>query len=504
MVCRPGQRIRNEKLEIRKRWPIDFVKSDGQLTSNFYFLIFLTLIFGAMLDPDSTTSIILLLTLLALHAFFAAATEAIVSLRKSRRLQLLEEAHPAAKMLNNLAENSSRLLATEQLVLKFISFSLVAFTVLVYVSPLVQVIAVNHFVATVIIVIATALVTLIFGELVPREFARSHAEATALATIYPVYALSQVAAPLARLVTWISRVLTGRPGELESSMLGLITEEDLRTYVDAGEEVGALKEEEKEMIYSIFDLGDTVARQIMVPRIDVVAVEADTPVSEALDMILEAGHSRLPVFEDNIDNIIGILYAKDLLAHWRAGGEPRPVRGLEREVYFVPETKPVGDLLRELQAKKVQIAVVVDEYGGMAGLVTIEDILEEIVGEIQDEYDSDEFFMERISDNEYIFNARVDLDDVNDIMSIDLPTEESDTLGGLVYTLLGRVPEVGDWVEIEDFRLTVLAVDGRRIGLVKIQRWPGNPKTGQKGQAISIDQKNTSALLGNKHHPVSG
>ncbi|RPJ55874.1 MAG: DUF21 domain-containing protein, partial [Dehalococcoidia bacterium] len=309
-----------------------------------------------LLDPDSSAPIIILLVLLALHAFFAAATQAIVSLRKSRRLQLLEEGHQAAKMLNNLAEDSSRLLATEQLALKFIGFFLIAFAVLVYAPPLAQAISVNDLVAIVIIVVVTALATLVFGELTPREFARSHAEGVALATIYPVHLLSQVAAPLARLVTKMSRVLTGRSGEVESSMLGAITEEDLRTYVDAGEEVGALEEEEKEMIYSIFDLGDTVARQIMVPRIDVVAIEADTPVSEALDTILEAGHSRLPVYDDSIDNISGILYAKDLLAHWRAGGEPRPVRGLEREVYFVPETKPVSDLLRELQTKKVQVA----------------------------------------------------------------------------------------------------------------------------------------------------
>lgn len=338
----------------------------------------------------------------------------------------------------------------------------------------------------VLVTIVAVLVTLLFGELIPREIARSYAEPLALWSIYPFNFLSYLAAPLARFITKVGRSLTGRWDEAGDYGLGTITEEDLRTYVDAGEEGGLLKEEEKEMIYSIFDLGDTLAREIMVPRIDVVAVEADTPVAEALDIILEAGHSRVPVYDDIIDNIIGILYAKDLLAHWRNGGQPRPVRGLEREVYYVPETKPVSDLLRELQSKKVHIAIVVDEYGGTAGLVTIEDILEEIVGEIQDEYDTEEFLMDRISDDEYIFSARMDLDDINDLMAVDLPTDESDTLGGLVYSMLGRVPSVGDTLDVADLHLTVLAVDGRRIVQVKAQRI----KLDEKDEKQSSKEKN--------------
>jgi putative hemolysin len=457
-----------------------------------------------LLDPDSTAPIIVLFVLLALHAFFAAAKEAIVSIRKSRRLQMLEEGHPAAEMVNSLAEDASRLLATEQLALKFISFFIVASAVLVYSSPLAEAISVSNIVAVVMIIIVSALITLIFGELIPREVARSHAESIALWSAQPLYLLSHLAGPLARIITKISWMLTGHSGDIDNSMLGVITEDDLRTYVDASEEGGALKEDEKAMIYSIFNLDDTLAREIMVPRIDVVAIEAETSVMEALNVFLEAGHSRLPVYIDNIDNIIGVLYAKDLLAHWRAGGEPRSVQGLEREVYYVPETKPVSKLLRELQRKKVQIAVVVDEYGGMAGLVTIEDIVEEIVGEIQDEYDSEKFFMERISDSEYIFNARVDLDDINNIMSLDLPTDESDTLGGLVYTMLGRVPEVGDFVDVMGVRLTVLTVDGRRIGTVKIRRLKDNAEKGQEDKTANAEKKNTSRLVSDTRKTVSG
>jgi putative hemolysin len=422
-----------------------------------------------LLDPDSSAPIVVLVILVVLYAFFAAAKESIISIRRSRRLQLIEEGHHLADIVNRLAEDSTRLLATEQLILKLIGFSVVAFASFVYTPPLANALTIPHSLAVILITFVSALTIVIFGELLPKELAHSYAEPIAFFSVYPFNGVSYLADPLAIMVSKIGQSLTGQLGD-ESSRYNAITEEDIRTYVDAGEEEGVLKEEAKEMIYSIFDLADTAAREVMVPRIDIVAVEANTPVLEALDIILTAGHSRVPVYSDSIDNIIGILYAKDLLKHWRDGGDVRPVYGLERDVYFIPETKPVSDLLGELQSRKVHIAIVVDEYGGTAGLATIEDILEEIVGEIQDEYDPDEFFMLHISDDEYIFSARMDLDDINDVMSVDLPTDEADTLGGLVYNLLGRVPEVGDAVSYQNLHLTVLDVDGRRIGRVRVRR----------------------------------
>lgn len=456
------------------------------------------------MDPDSSAPIIILVCLLVLYAVFAAAKESIISIRRSRRLQLIEDGHHAAEIINRLAEDSTRLLATEQLVLKLIGFSIVAFSSFIYTTPLAEAISVNHFIALLLITVSSAAVTLLFGELIPKEIARSYAESIALWTVYPFNVVSYLATPIAQLVTFIGRVVTGQWNGEESSF-STITEEDLRTYVDAGEEEGLLKEAEKEMIYSIFDLDDTLAREVMVPRIDVVAVEAQTPVMEALDVILAAGHSRVPVFVDNIDNVVGILYAKDLLTHWRNGSPTSSVGVLTRDVYFVPETKPVSDLLRELQVRKVHIAIVVDEYGGTAGLVTIEDILEEIVGEIQDEYDPEEFFMQQISENEYIFSARMDLDDINDIMSVELPTDEADTLGGLIYNLLGRVPEVGDSVGVADLRLTVLDVDGRRIGRVKVQHLQGSPGNSEAEKNSTLANKQTSTLVSKtSRNAVSG
>lgn len=226
------------------------------------------------------------------------------------------------------------------------------------------------------------------------------------------------------------------------------------------------------MIEGVIDLGDTFAREVMVPRIDIVGVEMDTPLRDALDMIIKAGHSRVPIYEDTIDHIIGLLYAKDILRIMRDGGPEPALPQIMRQAYYIPESKPIDDLLSDFKRMKVHIAIVVDEYGGTAGLVTIEDLLEEIVGEIQDEYDVEGPISETISARETIYDARVDLDDINYELDLDLPTDDSDTLGGLIYSHLGRVPEVGDEVQVGNVRLTVLSMDGRRIGRVKLVTEP--------------------------------
>ncbi|MGH2593648.1 MAG: hemolysin family protein, partial [Anaerolineae bacterium] len=243
--------------------------------------------------------------------------------------------------------------------------------------------------------------------------------------------------------------------------------------VDAGQEGGVLEEDEKEMIYSVFEIGDTLAREVMVPRIDMVAVEADTPLLEAADVAITHGHSRIPVYEETIDHIAGILYAKDLLKVLRQQGRSGGMRlaDLARPAYFVPETKKVDVLLKELQQRRVHMAIVIDEYGGTAGLVTIEDILEEIVGEIRDEYDeSEEPTIKRLGGGEYEIDARAQIDDVNDLLQVKLSDEESDTLGGFIYNVLGKVPAPGDEIEVEGVRLKVLDVQDRRIGKIHVHQ----------------------------------
>lgn len=248
-------------------------------------------------------------------------------------------------------------------------------------------------------------------------------------------------------------------------------EDELKTLVDAGEEEGVFETEERKMFYSIFELGDTLAREIMVPRIDMLSLEVNTPLVDAVDALLQAGYSRVPVYEDSVDNTLGLLYVKDLLRAWREEKRTASLRGLLRQAYFVPEGKRINELLAEMQSQRIHIAIVVDEYGGVAGLVTLEDIIEEIFGEIRDEFDQgEEAPYQKLADGSYVFLGRIGLDDFNEIMGSALTSTDTDTLGGYIYGCLGHVPHTGETIREANLLLTVEHVSGRRIHKVSA-RW---------------------------------
>ena len=284
--------------------------------------------------------------------------------------------------------------------------------------------------------------------------------------------------PLVKSLMWVLAFLVWLPltasGEAQNGTVEFtsnVTEDELKTLVDAGQEEGVIQQGERRMIYSIFQLSDTLSREIMVPRIDMLALDVTTPLNDAVRALLKSGHSRVPVFEESVDNMLGLLYAKDLLRVWQEGSHLESLRDLLRPAYFVPEAKKADELLAEMQSQRIHMAVVVDEYGGVAGLVTLEDIVEEILGEIRDEYDQAEespYLVDK--DGDYIFQGRVDLDDFNEILGSQLPKDEADTIGGFIYSRLGRVPDVGDQVEENHLLLVVDQVSGRRIRKVRA-RW---------------------------------
>ncbi len=275
-----------------------------------------------------------------------------------------------------------------------------------------------------------------------------------------------IVSPLAALMMSV----LGSSEELEHR-LGPVTEEEIRTWVNTDQGENGLEKDEREMIYSIFQFGETLSREIMVPRIDITALEVHSSVQEAIDVFGKSGHSRVPVYEETIDDIIGLLYAKDLLRTDLTEKEKTDVRPFLRQAYFIPESKNVDELLREMQAQGVHMAIVVDEYGGTAGLVTLEDIVEEIVGEIRDEYDqAEELEYQQVSDDEVIFSGRIDLDDVYDILGVDLTEDMADTLGGYIYGQIGRVPVGGEQIKVDGWLLTVSQVSGRRIRQVMAKR----------------------------------
>ena len=256
-----------------------------------------------------------------------------------------------------------------------------------------------------------------------------------------------------------------------------MTEDELKIWVESEQEEGGLEREERQMIYSIFQFGDTLAREIMVPRIDILAFEVSTSLTQAAKAFTQSGHSRVPVYEKEIDNIVGLLYAKDLLHVVQNGRKRTNMRDLLRPAYFVPDTKKADTLLTEMQSQRIHMAIVVDEYGGVAGLVTLEDIIEEIIGEIQDEYDlSEEDLVQQAGPDEYVFLGRIGLDDFNEIMDSNIPKVESDTLSGFLYDHFGRVPHDGESIQTDGLLLTIEKVIGRRIRRVRAQRIPTDNK----------------------------
>jgi putative hemolysin len=428
---------------------------------------------------ETPSGLVVLAVALVCNGLLAAARSALVGASRARLIQL-EESHTAgAALALRVSGDATPLIATIRLAqtsLRFLSAGLIA---VLFEPPLARLIAGwpnlapgAASLALFVLMLLAALLVVSVGELLPERWVLRQPEQWALVFAPLVAGLEWVLSPLVRLAllgaSLVSRPLAGRS-------LPFVTEEEIKTMVDAGEEGGVIEEEEKEMINAIFDMGDTLAREIMVPRIDVLALDVSTPLPEAVDAVLAAGHSRVPIFQDTIDNVLGLLYAKDLLRVWKdagPGGAGRPsVRDLMRPAYFAPESKKVDALLAELQQKRIHMAIVVDEYGGTAGIVTLEDIVEEIVGDIRDEYDvNEESLFERVSAGEYIFDARINLDDVNELLDLRLPTSESDSLGGFIYGQLGHVPAAGETVPADSATFEVLSVTGRRIRKVRALR----------------------------------
>ena len=417
-----------------------------------------------MIDPAAGMLIVLIT--LVLVWLVAAARSALVNSQAGALLQLQSEGATGAGRAHATASMMARLILSMRTVLGLLRLTVVGVAVATYTTPIAQAIGGMLSGGALVVLISGVLVGLIefhAETLVLRDPPRW---ALALAPLAQLCML--VSSPIVGSVTWLGSRLAPDAERLRNAV---VTEEEIKTLVDAGEVGGAIEQDEKDMIYSIFQLGDTLAREVMVPRIDMLAFEQSTGLVEATDGLLQTGYSRAPVYSGTVDDIVGLVYVKDLLAAWRKGENPRTIREIVRPAYFVPEAKRVDDLLAEMQARRVQMAIVVDEYGGTAGLVTIEDIVEEIVGEIRDEYDvAEELPYRELQGGEFMFNGGIDLDDVNQIAEASLPKDTSETLGGFIYSRLGRVPTPGDVIEAGSLHLIVEQVHGRRIRKVRARR----------------------------------
>ncbi len=428
----------------------------------------------------------LVLALILIGGFFAASEIALITVKRHRLRQLVAEGNGAARVAKRLTDDPSRFLATIQIAITFLGFMASGVGALSLSKGLTDLIAsfapladAAGTLSFVIITMLIALASIIIGELVPKTLALSFAERFALVVARPIGWLDVGLRPVVWLVTTISGFLVRMLGGTQKPQAGYLSTEELKMLVESGSEQGGIEEDEKEMITGVIELADKKVHEVMVPRIGIRAVEVDDPLDAVLDVIIRAGHSRVPVYDDSLDNIVGILYAKDMLPYLKQNGSAPQIdiRALARTPVYVPETKAVDELLHEMQLAKRHIAIVVDEYGGTAGLITLEDVVEEIVGEIQDEYDVEEPLTEELeADGQltYRLDGRVSMDDLRDLF--DMPDDEEsdeeayDTIGGFIIHREGRIPLPGAELAFHEVQLRVEAADSRRVAKVIASR----------------------------------
>jgi magnesium and cobalt exporter, CNNM family len=413
--------------------------------------------------------IVLLVVLFILSAFFSASETAFTSLTKLKVRRMVDQKVRGAKLVSELKDKPGDFLSTILIGNNLVNImaSVIATSLIISMFEE-QAWNMGMAVGT-----ATGLMTfliLTFGEIIPKTVAIRKADRFALFSAPIIYGLGVLLKPLAYLIGFICRPFIFILGGKSPEKGPFITEDEIKLIIAAGEKEGVIEEEEREMISSIFEFGDTVVREVMTPKPDISACQSDQTIEAIIKIIVESGHSRIPIYEGTLDNIIGLIYAKDVLQH----GKGVSLKDILRPAIFIPETKKVSELLHEMQAARSHLAMIVDEYGVTSGLVTLEDLVEEIVGEIHDEFERDEKMIEKIDKNTTMVVGRMTIKDLNDELKIGLPEKEVDTIGGFVFGKLGKAPSVGATVRFENLLISVERVFRRRITRVKIKKIPSN------------------------------
>ena len=448
--------------------------------------------------------VVRLLALIFLNAFFAASEIAIISLNDAKLHKMAEEGHKKAQQVLKLTADSSNFLATIQIGVTLAGFLTSATAAQSLAEPLARwfvglIPALQPFLGTVqgasvvVVTLIMSYFSLVLGELVPKRIAMQKAEALSFKVIGILRVVATVTKPFVKLLSFSTNVVVRLFGMDPHADEENVTEEEIRMMVDVGEEKGVIEGVQKDMINNIFEFDDIAAEDIMTPRTDVAALEADDGIAEALRIGVDEGYSRLPVYEEDIDQIIGVLYIKDLLPYV---GQTIPadvsLRHLVREPYFVPGTKRCGDLFSEMTEKHMQMSIVVDEYGGFAGIVTMEDLLESIVGNIQDEFDHEEEEVTRLSDTSFDIDGSLDVEELDELLNIQLPQGEYDTVAGFLMDQLGRIPAEDEQpqVQFENVLFTITQVEDRRIERVHAEVLPPpEPADESDGEDKNKDDK---------------
>ena len=438
-------------------------------------------------DPGSIIlKVVLLFALILVNAFFAMSEMAIVTLNDSKMEKMADEGHKKAKKVLRLTEDSSRFLSTIQVGVTLAGFLTSAVAATSFSSILTawltdlfsitdkSVIGLVASLSLILITIIISYFSLVLGELLPKRIAMHNPESISFRVVGILLFFKAIMRPIVALLSASTNGMLRLFGINPKDTPQAVTEEEIRMLVDVGEEKGVIEESQKEMINNIFEFDDIVAADVMTHRTDVVAIDINDSFTTVLKTAIEEGYSRIPVYDDDLDDIKGVLYVKDLL---KFVGQDLPKRGvskLMRKAYFVPESKKCGELFSEMTEKRIQLAIVSDEYGGFAGIVTIEDLLESIVGNMQDEYDDEEEEFEKLNDTTYTIDGVTDIEEVEEELGIKLPQGEYDTVAGMIMSILGRIPEENETptVEVAGCEFTVESINERRIERVKIVKLP--------------------------------
>lgn len=443
-------------------------------------------------DPGSIIlKVVLLFALILVNAFFAMSEMAIVTLNDSKMEKMADEGHKKAKKVLRLTEDSSRFLSTIQVGVTLAGFLTSAVAATSFSSILTawltdlfsitdkSVIGLVASLSLILITIIISYFSLVLGELLPKRIAMHNPESISFRVVGILLFFKAIMRPIVALLSVSTNGMLRLFGINPKDTPQAVTEEEIRMLVDVGEEKGVIEESQKEMINNIFEFDDIVAADVMTHRTDVVAIDINDSFTTVLKTAMEEGYSRIPVYDDDLDDIKGVLYVKDLL---KFVGQDLPKRGvakLMRKAYFVPESKKCGELFAEMTEKRIQLAIVSDEYGGFAGIVTIEDLLESIVGNMQDEYDDEEEEFEKLNDTTYTIDGVTDIEEVEEELGIKLPQGEYDTVAGMIMSILGRIPEENEtpMVEVAGCEFTVESINERRIERVKIVKLPVEEET---------------------------
>ena len=419
-------------------------------------------------------NIILIIVLTLVNAFFAMSEIAFISLNDAKMNKMAEEGNKKAKKISGLLEDPSKFLATIQIGITLGGFLASAFAADAFASkltPLLSFIPISpdilQKISLVIITIILSYFTLVFGELVPKKIAMKYYEKISFAVVGVLSGIYKFTKPFVWLLSASTNGITKLLGIKETEE-NTVTEEEIKLMIDIGEEKGAIEQQERVLIHNVFEFNDKTAEEIMVPRVDVLAIDVYTKISEAIEIVNRNSFSRLPVYEDSVDNIVGILHVRDLLAN--ENNKEDEIRKILRACVFVPGNKKINKILTELKKKKQSMAIVVDEYGGTAGIVTIEDVIEEIVGEISDEFDVEELDYQKIDDNTYIVDGAMRIYEIERLFDTEVDDADNETISGLLLSKIGDFPQSENDLnlEISDLSFSIIEYDDKKINKIKI------------------------------------